>query len=323
MHRLFDTIHIVVKSLIVRRSNFALLATAPLWALAGEVASVRMFDAIPNKLCEESTTACLTERAERFGQFRAEKDGPNCFNLSLVFTGILPAARFTSSEEMQFYTESPLCHARAPGEKPQPGDIGTLDRFIRSGQEPLHWEPNHAFIVISENTVYEKTGQSRNDAYHFLSKKKSFEPYYLDAKTEMSSKAPDYVWWNRRAKYYHCESLNRYLSKNTVPSDLRRFLGRLDDIERKYEGFLISGHSLPTSELQGLPHIAAELKAYASENKEMSASSRWLVKAIRLRLLSLADQMLPSKTDRDHTEMAPALDQLSDRLRKAAEAIDP
>ena len=67
--------------------------------------------------CNLDITDCVPEHVVKYHGATPEVDGPNCWNLSLVMSKILPAMRYSTPEEMNFYMRPPLCRALKDGEK--------------------------------------------------------------------------------------------------------------------------------------------------------------------------------------------------------------
>lgn len=76
--------------------------------------------------------------------------GPNCWNTVLYTKKIVKGVRASTSEEISFWTKSPLCRILKKEESLIPGDIG----LIRTNKKSL--PEIHGFIFLSENLVFEK-----------------------------------------------------------------------------------------------------------------------------------------------------------------------
>lgn len=106
-------------------------------------------------LCACSGTSCSLEVAAAAPAFaasmhgvKAGRWGPNCWNAALTANGLLAAPRFTSPDEMTFWTASPACRALAADEEPRPGDVIAIREA--SGEEV------HGFVYLTPELSFSK-----------------------------------------------------------------------------------------------------------------------------------------------------------------------
>ena len=59
--------------------------------------------------CELDITDCVPEHVRKYHGLSPKLSGPNCWNLSLVMSSLLPFMRYSTLEEMAFFMRSPLC----------------------------------------------------------------------------------------------------------------------------------------------------------------------------------------------------------------------
>jgi hypothetical protein len=109
-----------------------------------------------NKYCRADVSSCLPPEVISYSAKEAFVNGPNCWNLAMVMSGVLPALRYSTAEEMAFFMNSPLCRQLKPGEKKRPGDIGA----IRTDDKEFH-----GFMWVSDDIVFSKNGFDRNAPY--------------------------------------------------------------------------------------------------------------------------------------------------------------
>lgn len=82
-----------------------------------------------------------------------QNPGPNCFNAALVSSNILPALGHATPEEMKFWMDSELCHAKNPGDKKEPGDI------IRIRDAKNYNSEIHGFTYLTDKLAFSKNGE--------------------------------------------------------------------------------------------------------------------------------------------------------------------
>jgi hypothetical protein len=137
-----------------------------------------------NQFCEHDITECVPEHVKRYQGVHASLRGPNCWNLALVMSQILPNLRYSDPEEISFYMQPPLCNSVPSGEKRSPGDIGLI-RNVDS--EKIGFGPKgevHGFIYINNDLVYSKNGLGKENPYAIQSAEKMYSEYPLTLNSE-------------------------------------------------------------------------------------------------------------------------------------------
>jgi hypothetical protein len=111
-------------------------------------------------MCIVDATDCVPEYVKKYHGLSPADHGPNCWNLALVMSGLLPVLRESSPEEWEFYLTSPLCRQLDPNEPPEMGDIGSIE--ARSHLDKGHV---HGFIYVSDTISYSKNGTTISAPY--------------------------------------------------------------------------------------------------------------------------------------------------------------
>lgn len=155
--------------------------------------------------CKADVTTCLPEHVKKYHGIHPDLSGPNCWNLSLVMSDLLPHLRYSSPEEMNFFMAPPLCRALNNGEERRPGDVGA----IRTGRG----EEVHGFIYVSDEMSYSKNGFSNQSPYELQTLNKVYEVYGIDdadpkcLANQMASSCSVGV------DYFRCSSMKEYLEE--------------------------------------------------------------------------------------------------------------
>lgn len=242
-------------------------------------------------LCRTSIEGCLPEEAIEYHNAYTKYDGPNCWNLALVTAGVLPALRYSTSDEMSFFMNSPLCRELSQHEKKQPGDIGAF----RTDQKKTEF---HGFMWISDSLVYSKNGYTKSSPYAVQSFKKMEEGYNRVRKWicyENSTKNCDLELVN-----FRCEGMESYLKKfsETFPKGITKAFQDLGVIETCIEAVHGIARSVSTTAMSSLTDSIKVLATYLeSEQFKKSLENTPLTErnfvegALKVRLNSIYEQL--------------------------------
>lgn len=270
--------------------------------------------------CEIDITDCVPEHVVKYHNARPEVDGPNCWNLSLVMSKILPSMRYTSPAEMNFYMRPPLCRELKDGEIREPGDVGAIRQIADNGETLEH----HGFIYISEKIAYSKNGFSKRSPYELQSLSNVYDVYSVPnrpecRKNQINTQSSS---CGQAVSFFRCDSMEKYLAKNPhVPSEIRSSFDRMNSAESCVQQAVFTGGGVLSSEARtNLRETSQALLAYLEKEKTNKTTSLdpaehdFLVGSLQLRLEAVADQMYVGGRD------AEAL-QASDELRGFASSI--
>ncbi|WP_142697277.1 hypothetical protein [Bdellovibrio sp. NC01] len=245
--------------------------------------------------CRYDISSCVPEHVVKYQDAKPEVDGPNCWNLSLVMSGILPSLRYSSPEEMHFYMRPPLCKALKDGEARQPGDVGAIRTVSRAGVEE-----SHGFIYISEKIAYSKNGFSQMSPYALQTMEEVMQTYDVPNKKECRKNQIDLKSDCRNAvSFYRCDSLDSYMDKHKeIPEKVRTTLKKISSAEDCISKQAFSGKSLSAEARKNISDTSKAILAFAEEaknspefNKLPKEQKNFLLGGIFYRLDAIGDQL--------------------------------
>lgn len=150
--------------------------------------------------CKLNITNEIPEIVRLYEEKRPEVNGPNCWNNTLVTTGILPHLRYSSPEEMEFWMKSPLCQEKKITDKMEPGDVIAIRE--KDSQE------YHGFVYISEKMAWSKNGFNKKNLYNVQNLIGVFDIYGV--KTECQRNVGNTKQCKKYANVYKCKSWDEY-----------------------------------------------------------------------------------------------------------------
>lgn len=170
----------------------------------------------------DNGSRCVAEIQDILPQFlrrhygeTTRHDGPNCWNLALVMSELIPAFRYASEEEMSFWMASPLCRALKPDESLEPGDIVA----VRRGGNGDKFNELHAHIYVSDQLVFAKYGAANIFPFSFANSEEILSTFRVPenplcrrAGLSPPARCPRY------AVNFRCQSFADYLSRQSLNS---------------------------------------------------------------------------------------------------------
>ncbi|EQC46214.1 hypothetical protein [Bacteriovorax sp. Seq25_V] len=249
----------------------------------------------PDCKCDEETNICkinidkIAPEIVKLYQDRTPKfNGPNCWNSTLVTTGILPHPRYSTPEEMEFWMKSPLCREKKLDEEMEPGDAIAIRNF--EGEY-------HGFIYVSDKISWSKNGYNKRAKYDLQGTENVFDVYGVPEKCQrIAVQAEIPKECAKYANVYQCRSWNEYWSEvkesANVDEDIDTRLDNIDCLTSKY----VFGDISPSPEAVKL--IEATLDAISFEvvdlknklSKETPEAERVYVQRAVHRISSLKEQ---------------------------------
>ncbi len=182
-------------------------------------------------------------------------NGPNCWNNTLVSTGILPHLRYSDPDEMEFWMKSPLCKEKKITDKMEPGDAIA----IRTNEGEYH-----GFIYISDKMSWSKNGYSKRSKYDLQTTENVFDVYKVPENCQRittDQEVPKEC--TTFGNVYQCRSWDDYWNevKETanVDEEIDSKLNNIDCLTSKY----VFGDISPSPQTVSL--IEASLDAIAFE----------------------------------------------------------
>lgn len=248
--------------------------------------------------CEIDITECVPEHVVQYHNARPEIDGPNCWNLSLVMSNILPSLRYSTPEEMNFYMRPPLCRELKDGEAREPGDVGAIRQITGFAKTQEY----HGFIYISDKIAYSKNGFSNRAPYQLQSLDNVYDVYSVPKRPECRKNqiSSESAQCRQAVAFFRCDSMESYLSKTpNVPAEIRDSFERMKKAEDCVQQATLSGTGVLSQEARtNLRETGQALLAYLEKEKTSKETSGlspderdFLVGSLQLRLEAVAEQM--------------------------------
>lgn len=249
--------------------------------------------------CFVEVTSCVPDHVKNYQGVKPEKQGPNCWNLSLVMKDILPALRYSTPEEMSFYMRPPLCRALKDNERRMPGDVGAI-RGIYGGQIQ---EEIHGFIYISDDLVYSKNGYSSDSPYEVQPLESMFNMYEVSKGEECRKNSINLKSkCSNVASYFRCDSMDNYLKKqNKLAPEIKASLKSLNTYEQCFQksnldGAILSDNSMATivDTTNALAkYVEKEFKKNGKKSRSLASdeSRNFILGSIHLRIRAITEQL--------------------------------
>jgi hypothetical protein len=212
--------------------------------------------------CSAEITQCVPQHVQDYHGVHPLHEGPNCFNLVMVNTGVMPYLVETSAEEMAYYKKSPLCRKLGAREQKKPGDVGS----ILSGTGELH-----GFIYVTDKLAYSKNGLDPKEPYQLTSLQEISDLYGVGQRETdrndsecYKSKEPECLV-RIRTDYYRCKSMDEYLRED-APKPLQRNIAHathlFDQIDCRISRALFDNAGVTTVANQEMESIGEALTTY-------------------------------------------------------------
>ncbi len=194
-------------------------------------------------VCELNISSCLPNRIKTHQSVFSDLSGPNCWNSSLVMSGLLPEFRYSPQDEFSFYLNSPLCRQLKNNETRQAGDIGAIRE---SGGIEVH-----SFTYISDELVFSKNGHSTLRPYKLQTSEEVYKTYDVDLLSTPEECLSNVMDTNCKSgvEFFRCETMESYLTSNNIlDGNFKKILTKVDNVDIGYynltfEYFNITNHS--------------------------------------------------------------------------------
>lgn len=217
-------------------------------------------------------------------------NGPNCLNAAMVSTGLSKAYRYASNGEMQTMLHSPLCRPLQNGEKRAVNDIGLI---LDNGPFATPGIISHAFVLVSQDQVFEKHGYSKNDLYQIVNLQNVLKEYQFDQNPVCRQNQFDRKACRMGTDFYRCDNLEHFI--NTHKSKIRTytlgFFRQLEKIEQKLQDNMAASDFTRNKKLE----IARDLQFLASKMVDVDdtkvVEETLIYNIIANRFVSIAGQL--------------------------------
>ncbi|MFS4458609.1 hypothetical protein [Bdellovibrio sp. HCB2-146] len=268
------------------------------------------------KGCEIDITDCVPAHVLKYQGVAAKEEGPNCYNLALVMKGILPALRFSPSDEMSFYMRPPLCRALNDNEQRKPGDVGAIREAGINAEV-------HGFIYIDENVAYTKNG-NEIQPYMLDSFKELVKGYALTENpacwTSAKSKPPE---CKKTVSYFRCDSMEDYLKKNPdLSPEILKIFDQVENFEECLSDSAVHGKMLSAEAKSSIVNTSKALVFYLRSERAKheigkNPENDFILGALQLRLRGIAGQL----NTMEQENLADTVWDLNAMVRKSAEDL--
>lgn len=247
-----------------------------------------------NNRCEYDITNCVPDHVIKYIGVQPKNAGPNCWNLALVMKNILPALRYSHSDEMAFYMSSPLCRQLKNNEDKIPGDIGAIRKVLTNATEEFH-----GFIYISDALSYSKNGVAKENPYMLLPTDVVFGIYGVpDDKRCRQNEIDMKLRCGNAVSYFRCMSMEEYLSKQNTPKQIITAISDINRFDKCLEGKTIKDNPLSKEAGKNLMDSLNVISNYLYDETEKEKASElknaeniFMLASINLRLNSIAMQL--------------------------------
>ena len=241
--------------------------------------------------CGYEITTCAPKRLVKYHGAYSNINGPNCWNLALNISNILPALRYSSPEEMSFYMSSLLCRPLENGEQRQPGDIGAIRDVMFGGVLEAH-----GFVYITDNLVYSKNEYFSSIGYELLGLDEVYTHFSVPINSECRQNQIDLNGTCERAvSFFRCNSFNQYLSSlSNLPNNFKLVFEGISRFEIYFEKTNMAGDRL---EVEVMAELILEVEKFVKslgislKKQDLSEDEFFLISNVRWRVFSLSEQL--------------------------------
>lgn len=288
-----DRIILTENSCSKLRENVRVLSA---WAAKTGSKSLCPIDNIPANsdlnTCSLDATECLPEQVAKYQGLKSKNTGPNCWNLALVMSGVLPNLRYSTMQENTFYLQPPLCRRIGSEEQKKSGDVGAI-RYTKAGL-PGESKEIHGFIYISEDLAFSKDGFSADTPYSLTPLESVLSLKHMDVPKECRVDQPP-AQCKRQVDYYRCISFSEYLDQTpNVPKQILEAFDKIGQFENCIENENMGVSTITQEAQNNIKETAEALAFYLNEQRATDTSlgmkkedKDFLLGALQLRLMAI------------------------------------
>lgn len=248
-----------------------------------------------NNRCHYEITDCIPNHLEKYMGISPKYNGPNCWNLALVMKNILPALRYTTTEEMAFYMASPLCRQIKDDEKKIPGDIGAIRTISSFGIQEYH-----GFIYISDDLAYSKNGFAKENPYMLIPTDIVMSVYNVpdDPRCRKNEINESNLKCGNASSYFRCMSMEEYLAKQDTPKEIMTAIKHVDNFDKCLESTTMTNQPISKALEKNLYDSLSVISNYLYDETEKEKASGlkdpkniFMLASLNLKLNSIALQL--------------------------------
>lgn len=268
--------------------------------------------------CGYDITDCVPDHVVKYHGARPGVEGPNCWNLALVMSEILPSLRYSPPEEMVFYMAPPLCRQLGNQEPRRAGDVGAIRTVFADGTSE-----EHGFVYISEKLTYSKNGSTKYNPYALQDLESVYRTYGVPDRPECRRNEIDRAsGCNRSVAFFRCQPIADYLREAPVPPPLQRTIHRLSAFEDCLEKANMTGDALSDTALRTVLDVADGLAVYLTDQKQELLDSKlrdeerdFVLGSLQLRLYAISEQLGVHHAIKESADLTDFLSQIRKESR--------
>ncbi|WP_415061517.1 hypothetical protein [Bdellovibrio sp.] len=282
---------------------------------------------IKKNYCQFDITDCVPDHVVKYQGATPQTDGPNCWNLSLVMSKILPALRYSSPEEMNFYMRPPLCRQLKDGEEKIAGDVGAI-RQVKKDKTPEY----HGFIYISEKVAYSKNGFSRMAPYDLQSLDNVYEVYQVPRQEECrKNEITEGATCDKAVAFFRCQSMDEYLENNSnIPEKIKETFQKVGMFEVCVEDRALRGNAISKEATKNILDTSKALLNYLKQAKDSPEVAKldkeerdFVIGSLQMRLEAISEQLAMFGGTQDGTSLVSglALEGFAKQIKSASKGV--
>lgn len=261
--------------------------------------------------CKVNISKCVPDHVLKYEGLNPQEHGPNCWNLAMVMTGIIPYMRYSTPQEMAFFMDAPLCRPLKPYEKRKTGDIGA----IRNSSDR---KDIHGFIHISEDLVYSKNGNNKdNYPYKVQNFDSMLNEMFIGGTDHLKNEcrgnqAIGKVGCLGQIEYFRCISLDEYLKKENdqISKEIKETLSTFQKIDCHISSVLFD-LTVADQAVNLSFDISFILYQYLVDqldsNQKLSEQDTFILSSIKLRLEALRESLGGTYEEQKRDKISPHL----------------
>lgn len=215
---------------------------------------------------------------------RSQSPGPNCWNSTLVLSGIASGVHYTTDDDFRHIIESPLCRPMSL-DNTQKGDIIALRRFDAQGKIlPLSFLSEvHGYLDLGDGTGFTKNGHSVQAPYEIQRKSDILNFYKSQEFKNCKILGLDKKDCILKETAYRCQSLRDYFA-GKLSTQESLLLTEIETLEVEIGAEFLQGDVVAQREAR-LDALQEKLRLLANEGNDL------FINILGLRLKSLKTRL--------------------------------
>lgn len=280
-----------------------------------------------SKKCEVEISGCIPGHVKLFHENKPKFRGPNCWNLSLTMSKIIPSMRYSQPKEMSFYMRAPLCRGLKNGEAREAGDIGVIRRVNdRKLLRPASFAEIHGFIYVSSKLAYSKNGMGEFIPFLLQDLDTVINKYKVPQRSECRNNE-----LNTDSKcgislaYYRCDEMNKYLDGHKdIPKEVLSEFRVIEGFEGFLEKQTMKDRSFPKDSQNNLIKSIKNLTKFVNDESDEDMSlgmsdeeKNFILGSIQMRLDAMLGQLNYNGQTRFEANLKSLVEEMDEAFLKA------